>query len=76
MSKGKYMHIKAIAMQIICMREMGMTRQEIADALGLEKEQIKNWVARYNHRKANMLQGLPPKSKVRPCKCPLITEED
>ena len=42
MSKGKYTHIKAIAMQIICMREMGMTRQEIADALGLEKEQIRN----------------------------------
>ena len=29
-------------MQIISTREAGMTRQEIADELGLEKEQIKN----------------------------------
>ena len=76
MSKRKYTHIKAIETQIVCMREAGMTRQEIADELGLEKEQIKNWVARYNRRKANLLQGLPPKSKGRPRKRPLTTEED
>ena len=76
MSKRKYAHIKAIEMQIISMREAGMTRQEIADELGLEKEQIKNWVARYNRRKAALLQGLPTKPKGRPRKRPLTTEED
>ena len=76
MTKRKYTHIKAIETQIVCMREAGMTRQEIADALGLEKEQVKNWVARYNRRKANLLQGLPSKSKGRPRKRPLTTEED
>ena len=76
MSKRKYTHIKAIEMQIVSMREAGMTRQEIADELGLEKEQIKNWVARYNHRKANLRQGLPAKSRGRPRKRPLTTEED
>ena len=76
MSKRKYTHIKAIEMQIVSMREAGMTRQEIADELGLEKEQIKNWVARYNHRKTNLLQGLPVKSRGRPRKRPLTTEED
>ena len=45
MSKRKYIHIKAIEEQIISMCEAGMTRQEIADELGLEKEQIKNWGA-------------------------------
>ena len=76
MSKRKYTHIKAIETQIISMRESGMTRQEIADELGLEKEQIKNWVARYNRRKANLLQGLLPKPKGRPRKHSLTTEED
>ena len=76
MSKRKYTHIKAIETQIISMREAGMTRQEIADELGLEKEQIKNWVTRNNRRKANLLQGLPSKSKGRPRKRPLTTEED
>ena len=36
--------------EIISMRESGKTRQQIADALGLEKSQIKNWVRRYNRR--------------------------
>ena len=76
MSKRKYTHIKAIETQIIYMREAGMTRQEIADELGLEKEQIKNWVTRNNRRKANLLQELPSKSKGRPRKRPLTTEED
>ena len=76
MFKRKYTHIKAIEMQIVSMREAGMTRQEIADELGLEKEQIKNWVARYNRRKANLLHGLPAKSRGCPRKRPLTTEED
>ena len=76
MSKRKYTHIKAIEEQIISMREAGMTRQEIADELGLEKEQIKNWVARYNRREANLLQGMLTNPKGRPRKRPLTTEED
>ena len=76
MSKRKYTHIKGIEMQIVSMREAGMTRQEIADELGLEKEQIKNWVARYNRRKADLLQGMPASPKGRPRKRPLTTEED
>lgn len=76
MTKRKYTHIKEIETQIIAMREAGMTRQEIADELGLEKEQIKNWVARYNRRKAGLLQGLPAKPKGRPRKRPLGRSED
>ena len=33
MSKRKYTHLKTMELQIISMREAGMTRQEIADAL-------------------------------------------
>ena len=76
MSKRKYTHIKEIETQIIAMREAGMTRREIADELGLEKAQIKNWVARYNRRKAGMLQGMPAKPKGRPRKKPLSSTEE
>ena len=76
MSKRKYTHIKALEEQIVSMREAGMTRQEIADELGLEKEQIKNWVARHNRRQTNLLQRLPTNPKGRPRKHPLTTEED
>ena len=76
MSRRKYTHVQVMEKQIVTMREAGMTRQEIADELGLEKEQIKNWVARYNRRKADLLQGLLTKPKGRPRKRPLTTEED
>ena len=33
------------------MRRDGLTRQEIADSLGLTKVQIKNWINRYESRK-------------------------
>ena len=76
MSKRKYTHMKELENQILTMRETGMTRQEIADELGLEKAQIKNWVTRYNHRKAGLLQGMPSKPKGRPRKKPLSSTEE
>ena len=76
MSKRKYTHIKELEKQIITMREAGMTRQEIADELGLEKTQIKNWVARHNRRKAGILQSLPSRPKGRPRKRPLNSTEE
>ena len=76
MSKRKYTHIKEVETQIIGMREAGMTRQEIADELGLEKTQIKAWVTRYNRRKVRFQQGIPPKPKGRPRKKPLSSAEE
>ena len=75
MTRRKYTHIKEIEEQIITMREAGMTRQEIADELGLEKAQIKNWVARYNRRKAGLVQGRPANPKGRPRKRPMSNIE-
>ena len=68
MSKRKYTHIKAMEQQIVAMREAGMTRQEIADELGLTKEQIKGWIKRYNHRGRKFLQEREHKAKGRPRK--------
>ena len=68
MSKRKYTHMKELEMQILSMRESGMTRQEIADELGLEKGQIKNWIARYNRRSSLLLREPKQKAKGRPRK--------
>ena len=68
MSKRKYTHMKELEMQILSMRESGMTRQEIADELGLEKAQIKNWVRRYNQQGAIVLRDHEPVAKGRPRK--------
>ena len=76
MSKRKYTHIKELETQIISMREAGMSRQKIADELGLEKTQIKNWVNRYNREKTMLRQGLVPKPKGRPRKKALTSAED
>jgi len=48
--KRTYTHIRVHETRIQELREAGRTRQEIADELGLSKEQVKNWVARYNRR--------------------------
>ena len=66
MEKRKWTNIKAKETEIKKMREEGRTRQEIADRLGLEKEQIKNWINRYNREQARLAAGLPPKRRGRP----------
>ena len=68
MSKRKYTHIKELEELVITMRESGMTRQEIAEELGLDKIQVKNCVYRYNHRKALLVRGNEPRPKGRPRK--------
>ncbi len=56
--KRKWTNVGKLSPIIIKMRNEGYTRQQIADALGLEKIQIKNWVKRFNHRK-NALPKVP-----------------
>ena len=68
MSKRKYAHIKGLEEQVISMRESGMTRQEIADELGLDKIQVKNCVYRYNHRRTLLALGHELRPKGRPRK--------
>ena len=66
MEKRKWTNIKAVETEIIKMRKAERTRQEIADALGLEKVQIKNWINRYNREQARLAAGLPRKRRGRP----------
>lgn len=75
MSKRNYTHIKELESIIISLRERGLTRQEIADELGLTKIQIKSWINRYNRRNEMLKQGIVPNPKGRPRKRPLCCNE-
>ena len=65
MSKQK---MKDNEQEIIRLREEGQSRQEIANILGLKKEQIKGWVNRYNRRQKKQSMGL--RSSICPCISP------
>ena len=68
MQKRKYTHLKAVEGLILAMRQDGMSLQEIADELGLDKIQVKNCVYRYNHRRALLARGDELRPKGRPRK--------
>lgn len=61
---------------IIAMREAGKSRREIADELGLTKEQIKNWVSRYNKKLKKQAEGIPTLPTGRPRKDYELTDEN
>lgn len=71
--KRKWTDMQSMELNIQQMREEGRTRQEIADALGLEKVQVKNWVNRFNRRQKRM--PVIPKRKGRPKKRPMSEPE-
>ena len=59
--KRQWTNIQGMEWRIIELRNEGRTRQEIADELGLNKVQIKNWINRYNRSTAKLEAGLIPK---------------
>lgn len=61
---------------IIAMRKAGKSRREIADQLNLSKEQIKNWVTRYNRRIKKQAEGIPTLPTGRPRKDYELTDEN
>ena len=76
MSKRKFTHIERFESEILRMREEGQTRREIAEHLGLTKEQIKGWINRYNRKQRKLAAGILPKPKGRPRQRPLSGEEE
>lgn len=59
----KYTKVDQYAQQILSMREEGKTQREIAESLGLEKEQIKKWFRRYREKRAKIEAGVSIRSK-------------
>ena len=68
MSKRKYTKMDKYAARITALRGEGRTRQEIADELGLDFEQVANWIKKNNRKKRNLAQGIMPNPKGRPRK--------
>ena len=74
--KRVYTHIKVLEAEIKEMRSSGKTCQSIADELGLNKKQIKNWINRENRAKAKLAAGIPAKPRGRPRKQERTSEEE
>ena len=68
MSKRKYTHLSLVESEIITMREAGKSRREIAEHFGLEPDQIKWWISRYNRKQRKLEAGIAPRPKGRPRK--------
>lgn len=64
MAKRKWTNVELFGAEINAMRKAGKTRQEIADHLGLNKTQVKNWINRYN-KKQIIKTELRPKGRPR-----------
>lgn len=75
MEKRKWTDVSKYSEVIEQMRREGKTRQEIADTLGLEKMQIKNWINRHNRNQQKAEKGIISKAKGRPRKKPLTRIE-
>ena len=67
----KYTKIALLENEIQAMHVAGKTRREIAESLGLEKKQIKNWVNRHNRKERRLTAGILPKRQGRPRKNPI-----
>ena len=76
MSKRNYTNIAKLEPKIITLRDMGKSRTEIAEELGLNWKQVDNWVTRYNKRKTAVISGIPTKHKGRPRTRPMTKVEE
>lgn len=76
MGKRKYTHMGAYEERIKGLREEGRTKGEIAEELGLEIEQVKNWIGRQNRKERERAQGIIRKGKGRPRIRPLSQKEE
>lgn len=72
----KYRHVKEYENEILELREKGLTRQEIAEELGMEKVQIKKFINRYNKSQQKLEAGIALKKKGRPPKDYVVSKQD
>lgn len=72
----QYTHLMLIEDKLTELYEAGKTRQEIADELGLSKEQVKNWVYRYHVKQKKIENQIPLNKRGRPRKNPETINPD
>ena len=72
----QYHHIEEYGEEILRLKAEGKTRAEIGKQLGFSKEQIHNFISRYNEKQRQIAAGIAMKKKGRPAKDSVVTEED
>ncbi len=75
MSRG-YKHIKAYEKEILKLKEQGATKREIGERFGFTKEQVHNFISRYNVNQRKLAAGVALKKKGRPAKDSVVTDAD
>ena len=68
MSESQYGHIKKDAEKILAMKAAGYKKREIAEELGLTKEQVKEFLKRHRRKDRRIAAGLPVRPQGRPSK--------
>ena len=71
-----YRNIKEYEKEIIELKAQGLTKREIGNKLGFSKEQIHNFISRYNEKQRRATAGIALKRRGRPPKDYVVREED
>lgn len=71
-----YRHISEYEKEILRLKKEGKTLKEIGERLGFTREQIHNFITRYNEKQRKIAAGIVIKKKGRPSKDYQISEND
>ena len=70
-----YRNISVYEKEILELNVQGLTRKEIGAKLGFTKEQVHNFISRYNEKQRKLKAGVALKTKGRQPKDSEITED-
>ena len=70
-----YTNISKYEKEILELKKQGITNREIGLKYGLTKEQIKDFIKRYNRKQRKVEAGIALRKKGRPAKDSVVTEE-
>ena len=71
----QYTHVQGMLPSVLAMKEDGYTHRQIADQLGLTKEQIEELCRRARRKQRKIERGYIPQPKGRPRKTPATEEQ-
>jgi orotate phosphoribosyltransferase-like protein len=71
-----YRHIKEYEKEILELKTQGLTKREIGNKLGFSKDQIHNFISRYNENQRRVTAGIALKRRGRPPKDYIVKEDD
>ena len=70
-----YKHISYYENEILELRKQGLNKREISEKLGFTIKQLTNFITRYNRKQDKINAEIAIKSKGRPTKNYVVTEE-